>query len=48
MGVPETCSRLKNGQRVRVDGTQGKVYLAVGPLSQLIDPGRNLENIAEK
>jgi pyruvate,water dikinase len=27
MSVRECLSRLKNGQRVRVDGTQGKVYL---------------------
>ncbi len=27
MSVKESLSRLKNGQRVRVDGTQGKVYL---------------------
>jgi pyruvate,water dikinase len=27
MSVRESLSRLKNGQRVRVDGTQGKVYL---------------------
>ena len=29
MGVAETCSRLKNGQRVRVDGSEGRVYLCV-------------------
>ena len=27
MSVNESLSRLKNGQRVRVDGTHGKVYL---------------------
>ena len=27
MSVKESLSRLKNGQRLRVDGTQGKVYL---------------------
>lgn len=27
MSVKESLSRLKNGQRVRVDGTEGKVYL---------------------
>ena len=27
MSVKGTLSKLKNGQRVRVDGTQGKVYL---------------------
>jgi rifampicin phosphotransferase len=27
MSVKESLSRLKNGQRVRVDGTRGKVYL---------------------
>jgi pyruvate,water dikinase len=27
MSVKESLSRLKNGQRVRVDGTQGKIYM---------------------
>ena len=27
MSVRETCTRLKNGQHVRVDGTEGKIYL---------------------
>jgi pyruvate,water dikinase len=27
MSVKESLTRLKNSQRVRVDGTQGKVYL---------------------
>jgi len=31
MAVKESLSRLKNGQRVRVDGSQGRVYLLPSP-----------------
>jgi pyruvate,water dikinase len=30
MSVKDSLSRLRNGQRVRVDGTRGRVYLASG------------------
>jgi pyruvate,water dikinase len=30
MSVKESLSRLQNGQRVRVDGTRGKVFMLEG------------------